>query len=142
MPLNLARLRTLLSDVPKQGKLAYCLLRDDRIPAAPKAALLASLGLVISPIDFPAWIPVLGELDMLALSILAVKVFVDACPEAIVREHEAALRRGESTFDRDFGEALELVKGAVREGAERIFEVAARRRGRGPAAVAREDRSA
>lgn len=101
MPLNLARVRVLLMDVPRHGKLAYCLLRDDRVPAAPKAALMGALGLIASPIDFPAWIPVIGELDMLALGILAVKVFVDACPESIVGEHEEALRRGESVFDRD-----------------------------------------
>ncbi len=54
-------------------------------PAAPKAVLLAALGLIVSPIDFPAWIPVLGELDMLALGILAVETFVEACPEEVRR---------------------------------------------------------
>ncbi len=50
-----------LTEVPKHGKLAYCLLRDERVPRAPKAVLLAALGVIVSPIDFPAWIPVLGE---------------------------------------------------------------------------------
>ncbi len=102
MRLNLARVRTLLMDVPKQAKLAYCLLRDDRVPAAPKALLVGSLGAILSPVDVPAWIPVLGELDMLALGVLAVKVFVEACPDRLVKEHEAALRRGDSLFDQDF----------------------------------------
>lgn len=118
MPLNLARARTLLMDVPKHAKLAYCLLRDERVPPAPKAALLGALGLVVSPLDFPAWIPVLGELDMLALSILAVKVFVDACPDELVSEHEAALERGTSVFDADWrrlaGSARAAVTGAAR----------------------------
>ena len=118
MPLNLTRVRTLLTDVPKHAKLAYCLLRDERVPAAPKAALLGALGLVVSPLDFPAWIPVLGELDMLALSVLAVKVFVDACPDELVGEHEAALARGTSVFDEDWrrltGSARTAVAGAVR----------------------------
>lgn len=102
MPSNLTRVRTLLLDVPKHAKLAYCLLRDERVPAAPKAALLGALGVVVSPLDLPAWIPVLGELDILALSILAVKVFVDACPDELVAEHEAALKRGDSVFDEDW----------------------------------------
>ena len=118
MPLNLTRVRTLLLDVPKHAKLAYCLLRDDRVPAAPKAALMGAIAVVVSPLDFPAWIPLLGELDMLALSILAVKVFVDACPDELVREHEAALRRGDSVFDADWqratGAAREAVVGAAR----------------------------
>ena len=111
MPLNLTRVRTILMDVPKHGKLAYCLLRDERVPGAPKAALLGALGLIVSPFDFPAWIPVLGELDMLALGILAVKVFVDACPDELVAFHEAALESGESRFDEDFRGAVTAARG-------------------------------
>src|SRR6202521_4741284 len=81
MPSVFSRAKELLIDVPRHGKLAYCLLRDERVPAAPKAVLLAALGVIISPIDFPAWIPVLGEFDMLALGILAVETFIEACPE-------------------------------------------------------------
>ena len=106
MPMNFTRVRTLLSDVPTHAKLAYCLLRDERVPAAPKAALAAALVVIVGPLDIPAWIPVMGELDMLALGILAVKVFVDACPEAIVEEHRAALKAGRSTFDDDLRAAL------------------------------------
>jgi len=136
MPLNLARVRVLLMEVPRHGKLAYCLLRDDRVPAPPKAALLGALGLIASPIDFPAWIPVIGELDMLALGILAVKVFVDACPDSLVSEHEAALRRGESAFDRDLQGAL----GAARTGLATALGGLTIRAGRRPRIV--EDETA
>ena len=101
MPLNLARVRTLLLDVPRNAKLAYCLLRDDRVPPAPKVALAGALTVIVSPLDLPAWVPVIGELDMLALGVLAVKVFVEACPEPLVREHQAALKRGDSILNRD-----------------------------------------
>jgi len=102
MPSILSRAKTVLVDVPKHGKLAYCLLRDPRIPRAPKLALGAALGVIVNPlIDFPAWIPVLGEVDMLALSILAVETFIQACPEDIRREHESALQAGTSVWDRD-----------------------------------------
>jgi uncharacterized membrane protein YkvA (DUF1232 family) len=112
----LSRAKEVLIDVPRHGKLAYCLLRDERVPAAPKGVLLAALALIVSPIDFPAWVPVLGELDMLALGVLAVKTFVDACPEDIRREHEEALKIGESTFDRDFRDTA----AAAREGTGRL----------------------
>src|SRR6202171_3071908 len=95
----LSRAKELLVDVPRHGKLAYCLLRDERVPRAPKAVLLAALGLIVSPLDFPAWIPVLGELDMLALGILAVETFIEACPEEIRREHQAAIQAKNSVFD-------------------------------------------
>ena len=112
----LARAKEVLVDVPRHGKLAYCLLRDPRVPAAPKAAVLGALALIISPIDFPAWVPVLGELDMLALSVLAVKTFIEACPEEVRREHEQALEAGESVFDHDVRDTV----AAAREGSGRL----------------------
>ncbi len=101
MPSVLSRAKEVLFDVPRHGKLAYCLLRDDRVPPAPKVALLVALGVIASPIDFPAWLPVLGELDVLALGVLAVQTFIEACPEAVRREHEEALKEKRSVWDRD-----------------------------------------
>src|SRR3979411_549328 len=112
----LSRAKELLVDVPRHGKLAYCLLRDERVPAAPKALLLAALGVIVSPLDFPAWIPVLGEFDMLALGILAVETFIEACPEDVRREHEAAIKAKESIFYRD----LHDTAGAARYGVGRL----------------------
>jgi len=112
----LSRAKEVLIEVPRHGKLAYCLLRDPRVPAAPKAAVLGALALIVSPIDFPAWVPVLGELDMLALGVLAVKTFIEACPEDVRREHEQALEAGDSVFDRDFRDTVS----AAREGGGRI----------------------
>jgi uncharacterized membrane protein YkvA (DUF1232 family) len=109
-----------LVEVPRHGKLAYCLLRDDRVPRAPKAVLLAALGVIVSPIDFPAWIPVLGELDMLALGILAVQTFIEACPEDIRREHEAALSAKESIFDHDVRDTMAAARHGTRRFVKRI----------------------
>lgn len=117
MPSVLSRAKEVLIDVPKHGKLAYCLLRDERVPAAPKAVLLGALGLIVSPIDFPAWIPVLGELDMLALGILAVETFVEACPEDVRREHEEALKAKQSLWDRDVRDT----RAALADGGRRLF---------------------
>jgi len=120
LPSLLSRAKEVLIDVPRHGKLAYCLLRDDRIPAAPKAALLAALGLIVSPIDFPAWIPVVGELDMLALGILAVKTFIEACPEGIRREHEALLDAEQSAWDRDVRDAWSIARHGIARVLDRI----------------------
>ena len=116
--MNLRRIRALFFDVPKQAKLAYCLLRDGRVPVAPKAALLAAGGLIASPIDLPAWIPLVGELDLLALGLLATRVFIDACPEDLVQEHRAAIARGESRFDTDVARA----RTAALQSASRTFD--------------------
>lgn len=120
MPSVLARAKQLLVDVPKHGKLAYCLLRDDRVPAAPKAVLLGALGVIVSPIDLPAWIPVLGELDMVALGILAVETFVEACPEDIRREHLAALDTKSSIWDRDVRDTMSVARLGIGRLIERI----------------------
>lgn len=128
MPLNLARARALVFEVPRTAKLAYCLSRDRRVPLRPKLAVGAMLGLIVSPLNVPAWIPVIGDLDMLALGVLAVGVFIDACPQEVVEEHRASVLRGGSLFDRDlrfaFAVALDGVgrlssrRGASLEGTE------------------------
>src|SRR5437016_14071992 len=130
MPLDIPRVRAFRPGVPRHGKLAYCLVRDPRVPAAPKVALLASLAVVVSPLDFPGWIPILGDFDMLALGILAVKVFVDACPKAIVDEHRKALKAGESRFDEDVRGLVEAARSGTRRTSFRISELGARHRRR------------
>lgn len=116
MPSLISRAKTVLVDVPRHGKLAYCLLRDERVPRAPKVVLLGAIGIIVSPINFPKFIPVLGELDMLALGILAVETFVAACPVEIRREHEDALKIKESVWDRDVRDTMS----AARHGTGRL----------------------
>lgn len=113
MPLNLARARTLAVQVPRTAKLAYCLMRDPRVPLGPKVAVGVAVGLIVSPLDVPAWIPVIGDLDVLALGILAVKVFVDACPDQVVEQHRASIRMGQSVFDRDLRAAVGLAQNGI-----------------------------
>ncbi len=113
MPSLISQAKTVVFDVPKHGKLAYCLLRDDRVPKAPKVVLLAALGLIASPLNFPKWIPVLGELDILALGILAVETFIAACPVDIRREHEAALKAKQSVWDRDVRDTVSAARHGI-----------------------------
>ncbi len=120
MPSVLSRAKELLVDVPRRGKLAYCLLRDERIPAAPKAMLLGALGVIVSPLDLPAWIPVVGELDMLALGLLAIETFIDACPAELRREHEEALKAKQSVWDRDVRDTVSLARHGVRTAVARV----------------------
>jgi hypothetical protein len=56
---------------------------------------------------------------VLALGVLTTKVFVDACPEAVVEEHRARILNGESVFDRDLRIALALVQDGLRRVASR-----------------------
>jgi uncharacterized membrane protein YkvA (DUF1232 family) len=140
MPVNLARVRTVVLEVPRNAKLAYCLLRDDRVPVAPKAALTGALALIVSPIDLPAWIPVIGELDVLALAVLAVKVFIEACPEPIVQEHRATMKQRDSIADRDLRLLRDLLRREAQAAARRVF-LRRRRRARQVPRPVEDDRT-
>jgi uncharacterized membrane protein YkvA (DUF1232 family) len=95
-------LKRLFLDLPRNLKLAYCLALDPRVPARNKAALAAALGLIVTPyVNLPAWIPVVGEMDILALSLLAARLFIGSAPAEVVAEHEALIRLRRSRFDRD-----------------------------------------
>jgi uncharacterized membrane protein YkvA (DUF1232 family) len=92
----------------QQGKLAWRLLRDPRVPVYAKAVLGATLLYVFSPLDLvPDWIPLLGQLDDLAILTGGLALFVRLCPDQVVEEHERELGqrprrtidgRGESLF--------------------------------------------
>ncbi len=116
MRLTPTKIRQLILDLPRNGKLTWCLLRDPRVPAARKAALTGALALIVSPVNLPEWIPVVGQMDVLGLTILAAKVFVDSCPVEIVAEHRRAIAEGSSAFDKD----LHLSTDRLSRGAGRL----------------------
>jgi uncharacterized membrane protein YkvA (DUF1232 family) len=75
----------------KQARLSWRLLRDGRVPGWVKLVPLAGLLYLLSPIDLlPDFVlPGLGEVDDLAMLLLAAKVFIDLSPPGVVREHLA-----------------------------------------------------
>jgi uncharacterized membrane protein YkvA (DUF1232 family) len=99
---RLKRLRLLIWELPQQLRLAYCLARDPRTPAPLKAALAGSLAIILNPVvDLPAWVPVVGQMDAIALTVLAVRTFNSQAPRALREEIEAEIRAGRSRFDLD-----------------------------------------
>jgi uncharacterized membrane protein YkvA (DUF1232 family) len=103
--------KNLFHDLPRQLRLAYCLVRDPRVPIGPKAGVIAALGLAVTPvIDLPEAIPLVGELDVLALTMVALRVFIAVCPPEAVTEQERLIAEGRSRFDDDVraGERMAL----------------------------------
>jgi uncharacterized membrane protein YkvA (DUF1232 family) len=95
-------IKRLAIDVPRQARVAYCLLRDERVPMRTKLAFGAGIGVIVTPfIDVPAAIPVIGEIDMLALSLLALRLFIAACPDGAVADVQQQILEGRSVFDED-----------------------------------------
>lgn len=73
-------------------RLAWRLIRDQRVPGAIKLIPLIVLGYIIFPIDLlPDFIPGLGQLDDLTVLVLGVQVFISVSPRAVVQQHRADL---------------------------------------------------
>jgi uncharacterized membrane protein YkvA (DUF1232 family) len=80
-------LKTLLVDL----RVATRLLREPAVPAAAKAVIPLGLLYLVSPIDvLPDFLPILGQLDDLALAYVALRLFLRLCPPAAVAFHRAA----------------------------------------------------
>jgi uncharacterized membrane protein YkvA (DUF1232 family) len=95
-------LKRLAVDIPRQARLSYCLMRDERVPGRTKLAFGAGIGVIVTPfIDIPAAIPLVGEIDMLALSLLAMRLFIAACPDGAVADVQQQILEGRSVFDED-----------------------------------------
>ena len=105
-------IKQLIRDLPQQLELAYCLVRDPRVPLGPKVGVVGVLGLVVAPvIDLPEEVPLVGELDVLALTLLSLRVFIALCPAELVAEQERLIAERQSRFDDDVraGERLALM---------------------------------
>ncbi|MFN2463138.1 MAG: hypothetical protein ABR573_04445 [Candidatus Dormibacteria bacterium] len=91
----------LARSLPKSGRLVYCLYRDPRTPRWWKIGL----GVVLFAVWVPAvpleWIPVLGQMEWVALTLLALRFSVGRAPRELVEEHEAAIEAGTSLFHQD-----------------------------------------
>jgi uncharacterized membrane protein YkvA (DUF1232 family) len=106
---RLALLKRLFRDLPRQIKLAYCLLHDPAVPAASKAGVLAALTLIVTPfVNLPAWVPVLGEMDVLALTLVATRLFISSAPREVVEMHERRIKEHTSRFDIDVARGQRL----------------------------------
>jgi len=89
------RVFQLVYSLPKFLRLFWRLLRDSRVSIRPKILLLALAAYVLIPIDLvPDFLPVLGQIDDLALIYLGLQAFIRLCPQPVVREHVQAIAAG------------------------------------------------
>ncbi len=104
--------RRVVVDLPRQVRLAYCLMRDPRVPMKTKLAFGGALAVIATPvIDIPLAIPLVGEIDAIALTLFALRLFIAACPNYVVREQKQLLLEQRSRFDDDVrsGERIALM---------------------------------
>ena len=71
-------------------KMAYWLIRQRDVPILTKIIPIATLLYTIAPVDIvPDVLPVLGQMDDLAVIMLGVRAFLHFAPPAVVGRYEA-----------------------------------------------------
>jgi uncharacterized membrane protein YkvA (DUF1232 family) len=85
-----------------QVRLTWALLRDPRVPIWAKAIPVVGILYVLSPLDFiPDVLPILGQLDDLAIVLGGMRLFASMVPQDIVEEHLAEIA----------GKPLDIIQG-------------------------------
>jgi uncharacterized membrane protein YkvA (DUF1232 family) len=104
----LGRLWTLLALRRPLG-LIWRLLRDHRVPLATKLPIPLAVLFLLSPIGLRlSLVPVLGEVGVATILILAVVLFLRLCPRDVVREHVGTMAgRPTSNPKKDSGDVIE-----------------------------------
>lgn len=125
----------LIRRLPTYVRLVWALLRDRRVPAAQKLILAGIGAYLFFPIDLiPDFVPVLGQLDDLAVVLLGLDLFIRSAPADIVEEHLAKISQDKDQLRRDVATAERLLGdrlGDVRDTVEKF-------RTQGPKTTARK----
>ena len=81
-----------LTQVARTFQLVWRLLADARVPVLPKLIIPLVIVYVVSPIDLiPDVMPIVGQMDDLAVIFMGIRFFIELCPADIVMEHRRAI---------------------------------------------------
>jgi uncharacterized membrane protein YkvA (DUF1232 family) len=136
-PKDMAELVDLIRRMPTYIRLVWGLIRDGRVPAGQKLILAGVGAYLFLPIDLiPDFVPVLGQLDDLAVVLLGLDFFIRSAPADIVEEHMAKisqdkdqLRRDIATAERLLGDRFHEVRDTVEKIRTRDTKTTSRKRG-------------
>jgi uncharacterized membrane protein YkvA (DUF1232 family) len=119
--LNYLAFMPLASRAPTYVRLLWTLLRDERIPTSQKAVLGLAAGYLASPIDvIPDFIPFLGAMDDLVVVVLAIDVFLESVPPALLDETLLELGIDRDLLERDRAQIRRMVPRPIRRLAQRV----------------------
>ena len=106
-PLLARDVSEIVQRLPKYAKLSWLLIRDSSLSTRQRAALMGALGYSVSPIDaIPGIIPVIGQMDDLAVVLLALRYILRSLPPGRSSALLEQCGLGPDTLDAD----LETVK--------------------------------
>ncbi|MGH2521621.1 MAG: YkvA family protein [Anaerolineales bacterium] len=77
-----------IRELMQQARLAYNLMLDQRVPLLAKLIPVGALAYLLLPVDIaPDVLPVLGQLDDVAILMFGLRMFFEVAPPEVVREH-------------------------------------------------------
>lgn len=105
----------LLTEIIRNGQLVWRLLTDRRVSLPIKLIIPGLLAAYfISPVDLlPDVVPLVGQVDDLAILVLSIKLFVELCPKDVVRELRDSLA-GKSSLYRTESDGRDAVDAEYR----------------------------
>jgi uncharacterized membrane protein YkvA (DUF1232 family) len=113
--LGLVAFLPLASRAPIYGRLFWELVRDERTPAGRKALLAGALGYLVVGRDLvPDDVPLLGGIDDLVVVVLAVDLFLDGVPEAVLQEKLGELGIDSRSFRDDVARIRRFTPASLR----------------------------
>ncbi len=117
--------------LPAYARLVWALLRDTRVPPQPKLILAAIVGYLILPFDvIPDFLPILGQLDDLAVVLLGLEMFIRSVPRDLVDEHLGRIARDEDDLRGDLESVQRLLGDRFTKIRANLDQILERQRGR------------
>jgi uncharacterized membrane protein YkvA (DUF1232 family) len=118
--------------LPIYARLVWGLARDPRVPMERKLVLAAVAAYIVFPIDIiPDFIPVIGELDDLAVLIFGLDWFIRNAPPEVVDEHMARIAKHEDALSKDLETAGSVLQGRASELRATLERLRSKREGGG-----------
>jgi uncharacterized membrane protein YkvA (DUF1232 family) len=128
-PRNLDEAIDTARKLPTYARLIWDLARDPRVPTQQKVVLGGIAAYLAFPLDIiPDFIPVIGQLDDLAVLILGLDWFIRNAPPDVVEEHMAKIAKHEDTLSKDLGAAGTLLEGRAKELRATLDKILSRQR--------------
>src|SRR5260370_29877219 len=82
----------LLWPLPSLLRLIGRLAGDTQVAVGTKALFFGAILFILSPLDVPSYVPVLGQMSDAVLALFACRWFLNNCPAELVAGHLAAIR--------------------------------------------------
>jgi uncharacterized membrane protein YkvA (DUF1232 family) len=82
----------LLWHLPSLLRLIGRLVGDSQVAVGTKALFFGAILFILSPLDVPNYVPVLGQMSDVVLALFACRWFLNNCPAELVAGHLAAIR--------------------------------------------------